>query len=111
VGVKGAGKNRFYAGVVADGAVAFACGQLAALQERHPVEQAGNGPAHRVGDEVVFQIEAVRGAPLGHHHAPGDDRALALPLHTLLDEEQVQYIVKTLKDTATNVGAGAAIYL
>jgi dTDP-4-amino-4,6-dideoxygalactose transaminase len=39
------------------------------------------------------------------------DRALALPLHTLLDEEQVQYIVKTLKDTATNVGAGAAIYL
>jgi perosamine synthetase len=39
------------------------------------------------------------------------DRALALPLHTLLDEEQVQHIVKTLKDTATNVGAGAAIYL
>jgi len=39
------------------------------------------------------------------------DRALALPLHTGLDEEQVQYIVKTLKDTATNVGAGAAIYL
>jgi dTDP-4-amino-4,6-dideoxygalactose transaminase len=39
------------------------------------------------------------------------DRALALPLHTQLDEEQVQYIVKTLKDTATNVGAGAAIYL
>ncbi len=38
------------------------------------------------------------------------DRALALPLHTLLDEAQVQYIVKTLKDTATNVGAGAAIY-
>ena len=38
------------------------------------------------------------------------DRALALPLHTQLDEEQVQYIVKTLKDTATNVGAGAAIY-
>ncbi|MDD2926766.1 DegT/DnrJ/EryC1/StrS family aminotransferase [Rhodoferax sp.] len=38
------------------------------------------------------------------------DRALALPLHTELDEEQVQYIIKTLKDTATNVGAGAAIY-
>ena len=37
--------------------------------------------------------------------------ALALPLHTQLDERQVQYIVKTLKDTATNVGAGAAIYL
>ena len=39
------------------------------------------------------------------------DRALALPLHTQLDDSQVKYIVKTLKDTATNVGAGAAIYL
>jgi len=39
------------------------------------------------------------------------DRALALPLHTRLDATQVSYIVKTLKDTATNVGAGAAIYL
>lgn len=39
------------------------------------------------------------------------DRALALPLHTQLDATQVQYIVTTLKDTATNVGAGAAIYL
>lgn len=39
------------------------------------------------------------------------DRALALPLHTGLDANQVKYIVKTLKDTATNVGAGAAIYL
>ncbi len=39
------------------------------------------------------------------------DRALALPLHTQLDPDQVKYIVKTLKDTATNVGAGAAIYL
>lgn len=39
------------------------------------------------------------------------DRALALPLHTGLDPDQVKYIVKTLKDTATNVGAGAAIYL
>ncbi len=38
-------------------------------------------------------------------------RALALPLHTRMDAEQVKYIVKTLKDTATNVGAGAAIYL
>lgn len=38
------------------------------------------------------------------------DRALALPLHTQLDEAQVQYIVKTLKDTATNVGAGTPIY-
>lgn len=39
------------------------------------------------------------------------DRALALPLHTQLDATQVAYIVTTLKDTATNVGAGAAIYL
>lgn len=39
------------------------------------------------------------------------DRALALPLHTQLDAAQVKYIVTTLKDTATNVGAGAAIYL
>jgi len=38
------------------------------------------------------------------------DRALALPLHTQLDEEQVQYIVTSLQDAATNVGAGAAIY-
>ncbi|MFP8779802.1 DegT/DnrJ/EryC1/StrS family aminotransferase [Hydrogenophaga sp. RWCD_12] len=39
------------------------------------------------------------------------DRALALPLHANLDADQVKHIVKTLKDTATNVGAGAAIYL
>ncbi|MGF6836179.1 DegT/DnrJ/EryC1/StrS family aminotransferase [Paraburkholderia youngii] len=39
------------------------------------------------------------------------DRALALPLHTQLTVQDVKYIVKTLKDTATNVGAGAAIYL
>ena len=39
------------------------------------------------------------------------DRALALPLHCQLTADQVRYIVTTLKDTATNVGAGAAIYL
>ncbi len=39
------------------------------------------------------------------------DRTLALPLHTELDPDQIRYIVTTLKDTATNVGAGAAIYL
>lgn len=38
------------------------------------------------------------------------DRALALPLHTQLDSSQVKFIVKTLKDTSLNVGAGAAIY-
>ncbi len=39
------------------------------------------------------------------------DRALALPLHSQLEADEVKYIVTTLKDTATNVGAGAAIYL
>jgi perosamine synthetase len=38
------------------------------------------------------------------------DRALALPLHTRLVPDQVQFIVKTLKDASINVGAGAAIY-
>lgn len=38
------------------------------------------------------------------------DRALALPLHTQMDDEQVKFIVSSLKDAATNVGAGAAIY-
>jgi dTDP-4-amino-4,6-dideoxygalactose transaminase len=39
------------------------------------------------------------------------DRALALPFHGHLTADQIKYLVKTLKDTATNVGAGAAIYL
>lgn len=39
------------------------------------------------------------------------DRAIALPFHTGLDEEQVTFIVKTAKDASVNVGAGAAIYL
>lgn len=39
------------------------------------------------------------------------DRSLALPLHSGLDEDQVRFIVKTLKDSSVNVGAGAAIYL
>lgn len=39
------------------------------------------------------------------------DRALALPLHNALDEDLVRFIVKTLKDSSVNVGAGAAIYL
>ena len=38
------------------------------------------------------------------------DRALALPFHAHLDADQVKFIVKTLKDTSVNVGAGAAIY-
>lgn len=39
------------------------------------------------------------------------DRALALPFHAFMTEDQVRFVVKTLKDAATNVGAGAAIYL
>lgn len=38
------------------------------------------------------------------------DRALALPFHAHLDEDAVRFIVGTLKDTATNVGAGVPIY-
>jgi dTDP-4-amino-4,6-dideoxygalactose transaminase len=38
------------------------------------------------------------------------DRALALPFHRHLTEAQIAFIVSTLKDASTNVGAGAAIY-
>lgn len=39
------------------------------------------------------------------------DRAIALPFHGHLTEEQVAFIVSTLKDASVNVGAGSAIYL
>ena len=39
------------------------------------------------------------------------DRAIALPFHSHLDEEQIEFIVKTAKDASVNVGAGSAIYL
>lgn len=38
------------------------------------------------------------------------DRALALPFHAHLDADEIRFLVNTLKDAATNVGAGAAIY-
>lgn len=38
------------------------------------------------------------------------DRAIALPLHTHLEAGHVKFIVKTMKDSSVNVGAGAAIY-
>ncbi|MBM4202255.1 MAG: DegT/DnrJ/EryC1/StrS family aminotransferase [Gammaproteobacteria bacterium] len=38
------------------------------------------------------------------------DRAVALPFHGHLTEDQVGFIVKTAKDASINVGAGAAIY-
>jgi len=39
------------------------------------------------------------------------DRAIALPFHVQITEDQVAFIVKTAKDASINVGAGAAIYL
>ncbi|MFZ3087585.1 MAG: DegT/DnrJ/EryC1/StrS family aminotransferase [Methylotenera sp.] len=39
------------------------------------------------------------------------DRAIALPFHGQITEDQVAFIVKTAKDASINVGAGAAIYL
>ncbi|HEY3327530.1 MAG TPA: DegT/DnrJ/EryC1/StrS family aminotransferase [Novimethylophilus sp.] len=39
------------------------------------------------------------------------DRAIALPFHGQISEDQVAFIVKTAKDASINVGAGAAIYL
>ena len=38
------------------------------------------------------------------------DRAIALPFHGHLTEDQCGFIVKTAKDASVNVGAGAAIY-
>lgn len=38
------------------------------------------------------------------------DRAVALPFHTHLTEDQIAFIVETMKDASINVGAGAAIY-
>jgi dTDP-4-amino-4,6-dideoxygalactose transaminase len=39
------------------------------------------------------------------------DRAIALPFHGNVSEDEVAFIVKTAKDASINVGAGAAIYL
>lgn len=38
------------------------------------------------------------------------DRAVALPFHTHLTKDHVEFIVGTMKDASVNVGAGAAIY-
>lgn len=38
------------------------------------------------------------------------DRAIALPFHGHITEDEVAFIVKTAKDASINVGAGAAIY-
>ena len=39
------------------------------------------------------------------------DRVLALPLHHKITQDQIAFIVDTLKDATVNTGAGAAIYL
>jgi perosamine synthetase len=39
------------------------------------------------------------------------DRAVALPFHAHLTEEQVAFVVGTMKDASINIGAGTAIYL
>lgn len=39
------------------------------------------------------------------------DRVLALPLHHRITQDQISFIVETLKDATINTGAGAAIYL
>lgn len=38
------------------------------------------------------------------------DRAVALPYHGHLSEDQIAYLVDTMKDASINVGAGSAIY-
>jgi perosamine synthetase len=38
------------------------------------------------------------------------DRAVALPFHAHLTEDQISFIVETMKEASINVGAGAAIY-
>ncbi|MEJ1964580.1 MAG: DegT/DnrJ/EryC1/StrS family aminotransferase [Gammaproteobacteria bacterium] len=39
------------------------------------------------------------------------DRAVALPFHCHLTEDQIAFVVGTMKDASVNIGAGAAIYL
>lgn len=39
------------------------------------------------------------------------DRAITLPFHAHLTEDQIAFIVATMKDASINVGAGSAIYL
>lgn len=39
------------------------------------------------------------------------DRAIALPFHSHITEDQIAFIVSTMKDASINIGAGSAIYL
>ena len=57
---------------------------------------------------LFFDREAPQG-PFPKAEQIGE-RLIVLPLHGNLDQEDVQFIVQTLKDAAVNIGAGAAIY-
>jgi perosamine synthetase len=59
--------------------------------QRHYFER-----GHRRGDYFVTEKVA--------------DRAVALPFHTYLTEDQISFIVETMKEASINDGAGAAIY-
>jgi perosamine synthetase len=59
--------------------------------QRHYFER-----GHRRGDYFVTEKVA--------------DRAVALPFHTHLTEDQIFFIVETMKEASINDGAGAAIY-
>ncbi len=59
--------------------------------QRHYFER-----GHRRGDYFVTEKVA--------------DRAVALPFHTHLTEDQISFIVETMKEASINDGAGAAIY-
>lgn len=61
-------------------------------------------PLHQ---QFAYQAAAIK-LPLAERIG---QRMLALPLHAEMTREEVAFVVKTLKDAATNVGAGAAIYL
>ena len=63
-------------------------------------------PLNPLPQSVIDGLECGR-LPLAERIA---DRALALPFHGGLEPEHVRFIVKTLKDSSINVGAGAAIY-
>lgn len=39
------------------------------------------------------------------------DRAIALPFHSHLSEDEIEFIVSTMKESSINIGAGVAIYL
>lgn len=73
--------------------------QIEASAFCHPLHRQNHygGLGYRKGDFFVTEKLA--------------DRALALPFHGHLTEDQVGFIVKTAKDASINVGAGAAIYL